>query len=121
MIGVVRNIWATRLAALAVLLAVLIQAALGLPVTLRMAAGTVPICGAPQAAHGNGTPAQTPHDHAHCLLCQASAAPPLAANAPPLPLPASAVWASPQHVATAEFGLRPAPIGFSSRAPPTTA
>ncbi len=121
MIGVARTIWATRVAALAVLLAVLIQAALGLPVTLRMAADTAPICGAPHPGHGDGTPAHTPHDHTHCLLCQASAAPPLAPNAPPLPLPAPAGWASPQLVRTAQFGLQPALVGFSSRAPPASA
>ncbi|MEJ1975245.1 MAG: DUF2946 family protein [Acetobacteraceae bacterium] len=111
-------------AALAVVLGVLLQALLGMPLTLRMmpdGLDGVAFCGAAHPAGAPGDPAQRPagHDHAHCLLCQAG----------PVPPPTTFVLQTPQgETAAAAFAdlsrpgivqrLRPA---FASRAPPLTA
>ena len=118
MVRAVRNSWAVRLAAAAVILAVLVQAAIGLPVMLGMAsADAAPVCSTAHASGGGGTPLHGGHSHAHCLLCQASAAPALGPTIAVVPRPSEARWVV-RHLAPGRLVLGPVPSGLSSRAPP---
>ncbi|WP_158743790.1 DUF2946 family protein [Acidisphaera sp. L21] len=110
-----------RLATLLILMGVLVQSALGLPLSLRMAtppglSQVAEICG--QVHRHSEAPALPAHDHEHCMLCQGGTLPPL--------LPATLAYAAPILVPAPVF----APIGtptipprtpraFASRAPPT--
>ena len=120
MVRVLRDFLTVRLAAFAVVAGVLVQAALGLPLTLRMAAFDVPVCSAAHPPRGSETPAVPAHDHAHCLLCQASTAPPLipavARLQPPRVIPAELASAA----VSSQLAGR-VTTGFSSRAPPSLA
>jgi hypothetical protein len=109
-------------ATLAVVLGFLVQALVGMPLTLRMSPGLdgVAFCGAAHGPSAPGDPAQPPagHSHEHCLLCQAG----------PLPPPAAAFvlhgqQGRPVQVAFArrarpDAAQRPR-AAFASRAPPT--
>ena len=120
MVQAVRIPWAARVAAAVVILAVLVQAGLGLPVMLGMAsAQAAPICSAGHASGGGG-PLHPGHDHAHCLLCQSSTAPALVASAPVVPRPSETRWMM-RHAVPARLVLGPVPSGFFSRAPPALA
>jgi hypothetical protein len=113
-----------RGAALAVVLGFLVQALVGMPLTLRMIPGLdgIAFCGAAHPAGLPGDPAQLPagHDHDHCLLCQAGPVPPptaaFALHVPP---------GEPVRTVFANRPRRPAPQrprpAFASRAPPLTA
>ncbi len=110
-----------RLAALAVIAAMLLQGALGLPATLRMQAGPGAICGAVHPASGGGdTPAPLAHHHAHCLLCQGGLLPPLIPAAEAAAVPMQAPLAAPAGNTPLPVPQRPRPA-FASRAPPASA
>jgi hypothetical protein len=103
----------------------------GAPIAARMmidAAWNVPLdagaalCLAHPDADGAPLPAAPAHrhDHEHCVLCQAAAAPLLAAalTLPPAPVPATA--AGFVHRADAAPEKRP-PLAYAPRAPPPNA
>lgn len=103
-----------------VLAGMLMQAAFGLPPAIRMAAFDAPICGVPHAPGETDRPAPATHDHAHCVLCQAGAGPPLAEAATGVPLP-PALHATAPEPAVMPLALRPPVTGYASRAPPALA
>jgi hypothetical protein len=125
----------TRAAPLAWLavFAVVLQLAAGAPLAARMMldaawGGTLDpdtaLCAAHQDGDQNGSPRPAPgnghHDHQHCALCQASAAPLLLAATVLLhaPAPARSAPVIPHPSAAPEE--RPA-LAYASRAPPLNA
>ena len=112
----IRKSWAARLAAFAVLLGLMVQVTVGVPATIRMTQA-VPICSAGHNATGEGVPDRLAHDHAHCLLCQAPAGPPLLAETPQIDPPAGYPAVPVQRVVARMFATGVV-TGFLSRAPP---
>jgi hypothetical protein len=109
----------------------LVQTLVGAPIATRMtidAAWNAPIddgaalCLAHPDDDGAPLPAppQHRHDHEHCVLCQAAAAPLLAAALAPPSAPVPAATAGFSHRPDAAPEKRP-PLAYAPRAPPPNA
>ena len=83
-------------------------------------AQAVPICGVAHDGGTTDTPDRPPHDHAHCLLCQANAGPPLLASATQVRPPSGYAFMA-EVPADGRWFAAAVMTGFRSRAPPTLA